>query len=513
MGPFASDKTFFFLSDEQLRLRQAVTKEATVPSVEQWANACFLGEMIGGNPAPDSATCNITQSAYLNPAGQAVAALYPAANVGSDLTDSNTYLSAPVIDESLNLISVKVDEQANPADRISFHYSLTDESIFDPFDPVNQFTSLPGYGSSTAMFGQNAGVNWTRVFRSSLVNEFRLGFTRLGDTVLQQNHGDNIESQLGFPDVLTNPIDLGAPNINLGGNLSGGQISYDGIGDPIQYPENRRDNTYQISDNLAWTSGQNQFKIGADFRRVQIGNYIDFLARGDWFFQGQTMDGILENLYVNGLIQNPLPCNGSPLFTSYPTSSYNPNIDVGACILAQLLIGAPDYAIAVSGTTNNDLGSHGISAYIQDDIHVVPRFLLNVGLRYEYNSPPVEARNHFSVPDLISCPEPCDLLPQFTTVSSSSLPRATYYSTRRDLAPRIGIAWRPMKSERWVVRSAYGIFYDVAIGNVNVLPRMNPPFYDMAAYFQNPATCPNQLCVIQDLLSQTGLQSGVSRAT
>jgi hypothetical protein len=65
-----------------------------------------------------------------------------------------------------------------------------------------------------------------------------------------------------------------------------------------------------------------------------------------------------------------------------------------------------------------------------------------------------------------------------------------------------------MKSERWVVRSAYGIFYDVPISNINILPRMNPPFYNMAAYFQTPS-CPGGLCTVQDILSQTGQQSGV----
>ena len=47
-----------------------------------------------------------------------------------------------------------------------------------------------------------------------IVNEFRLGFTKMRATVLQQNHGDYIESQLGFPDILTNPIDLGVPDIS-----------------------------------------------------------------------------------------------------------------------------------------------------------------------------------------------------------------------------------------------------------------------------------------------------------
>ena len=80
---------------------------------------------------------------YLNPAGQAVYGLYPAANVGSDLTDSNTYLSAPVIDESLNLISAKVDEQANPADTLSVHYSLTDESFSIPSTPSTDSHRYP----------------------------------------------------------------------------------------------------------------------------------------------------------------------------------------------------------------------------------------------------------------------------------------------------------------------------------------------------------------------------------
>ncbi len=469
-GPIIQDKTFFFISDEQLRLRQAVTREATVPSVNQWETAAGLADLLFGCPLNPS--CQI---------GQNVENLYPAANVGSDLTNSNTFLAVPVIQNSENLVSAKVDEQASKADRVSAHYSLTQENLFDPYDPVNAFTSLPGYGSYTMNLGQSTGIDWTRVIRSSIVNEFRLGYTRMRATVLQQSNGQNIETQLGFPEILTNPVDLGAPNINL--------ISFDGIGEPVNYPQERRDNTYQLSDNVAWTVGENQFKIGADLRRVQIGDYLDFLARGDWFFLGETAAAFLSG-------GTSTTCTGAP-----------PE-DPLSCSLAQLIAAVPDYALAVSGSTFNDLGGHGVSAYVQDDVHVIPRFLLNVGLRYEYNSPLVEAHNNFSVPDLIPCPEPCALSPQFTLAATNGIPRATYFPTRRDFAPRVGFAWRPMKSERWVVRSAYGIFYDVAIANVNILPRINPPFYSLAAYFQTP-TCPGMLCTVPDILSQTGLESGV----
>jgi hypothetical protein len=470
-GPLRKNKTFFFLAYEGLRLRQATTREATVPTTAQWQAAAGMAQTLFGCP--------------LNPscqAGQNVFHLYPAGNVGADLANSNTFLSSPIIRNTENLVSVKVDEHASPADTVSLHYSLADENRFNPFDPVNAFTALPGYGSFTGNHGQNAGIEWTRVFRSTVVNEFRLGFIRMRTTVLQQNHGNDIGAQLGFPDVLTTPVDLGVPNINVFG--------FDGIGEPVNYPQDRHDTTLQVADNVAWTVGRNQFKIGADVRRVRIDNYLDFLARGDWFFLGQTTAGIL------GAFGDPTPCKGAP-----------PD-DPLTCSLAQLLGGVPDYALAVSGNTYNSLRSHGVSTYVQDDIHVIPRFVLNVGMRYEYNSPPVEAKNRFSVPELVPCAFPCAGTPQFNVAGTNGIPRATYSPSYGDIAPRIGIAWRPLKSERWVVRSAYGIFYDVGISNINILPRINPPFYNLAAFFQAP-TCPGGLCTVQDILSQTGQQSGV----
>jgi hypothetical protein len=474
-GPIVKNKTFFFISYEGLRLRQATTREATVPSQTQWGMAEGLAQELFGCPLNPS--CQV---------GQNVFKLYPQANVGTDLTDSNTFLSAPVIRDSDNYYSVKLDHHFSAADTVSAHYSLVDENRFSPFDPVNAFTSLPGYGSYTLNHGQNAGLDWTRVFRSSIVNELRLGFVRMRATVLQQNHGDNIEAQLGFPDVLTNPVDLGAPDIN--------PLNFDGIGEPINYPQERHDTTLQVADNVAWTVGRNQFKIGIDFRHVRIDNYLDFLARGDWFFLGDTVAGFPGLGSCSGT-------NGAP--------------DAETCSLAQLLAGVPDYALAVKGNTYNSLRSHGVSTYIQDDIHVVPRFLLNVGLRYEYNSPPVEAQNHFSVPNLVSCPgnpsSPCPLQPQFSLVGTNGIPQATYSPTYTDFAPRIGIAWRPLKSERWVVRSAYGIFYDASIANINIFPRINPPFYNLALYPQTFNCVPGSQmpCTVQDILSQTGQQAGV----
>ena len=273
-------------------------------------------------------------------------------------------------------------------DTVSAHYSVFDENLFSPFDPVNAFSFAARLRQLHAEPRPERGAEWTRVFHSSVLNEFRLGFIRMRATALQQNHGDDIGAQLGFPDVLTNPVDLGSPNINL--------LNFDGIGEPVNYPQDRHDTTLHLSDNVAWTVGRNQFKIGVDVRHLRIDNYLDFLARGDWFFLGQTFAGI------QGYPGNPPVCSGPPPGSPPGTPPEDPT----TCSLAQLLAGIPDYALAVSGNTYNSLRSHGVSTYVQDDIHVVPRLLLNVGLRYEYNSPPVEAQNRFSVPDLVAC-QPC----------------------------------------------------------------------------------------------------------
>ncbi|HUJ21107.1 MAG TPA: carboxypeptidase regulatory-like domain-containing protein [Bryobacteraceae bacterium] len=439
-GPVTKDKTFFFVAYEQLALRQATTRAAAVPSqVERQ-------EALGAVPA-----------AFADAAGLAVFNLFPAANAGSDLANSNTYISAPVIRNSEHLGLAKLDHHFERDDTLSVHYAVFDENRFNPFDPVNAFTNLPGYGSNTLNTGQNAGLNWTHVLTNLAINEFRFGFNRMRAGVFQQNSGHNISAQLGFPDVLTNGVDLGTPNVSL--------LGFDGIGEPVNYPQDRYDTTVHLADNLAWTWGRHQFKFGGDIRDIQLNNYLDFVARGEWVFQ------------CGGQCQSPVQA------------------------LAQLLAGIPDYAISVKGDTYNSLRSVGMGYYIQDDIHVVPRLVLNVGLRWEYNRPPVETHNRFSVPDLSAHSLDCSPMPacQFIQAGTGGVPRATYDSTFTDFAPRIGVAWRPMKSERWVVRGAYGIFYDSSIFNLSIFPRANPPFYEL---FLNPNF--SGTATIETILSQPG---------
>ena len=472
-GPIQKDKTFFFASYEGLRLRQATTRQATVPSqnVDLAEASGFFGLM--------------QNLGYVqNPAGMAALGLIPAANVAvPDLADSNTYVSSPVIQNTVNLLTLKLDRQTGSNNTFSGHYCLFNENRFNPFDPVNSFTNLPGYGSYTINRGQNVGFTWTHVFSSHWINEARVGFNRLHAAVLQQGHGINFGQQLGFPTVSSNPVDWGYPNVNLYG--------FDGLGEPVNYPQDRHDSTYEYADNLAWSTGRHQFKLGTDIRRIQLNSYLDFLSRGDWFFEGFVAQGLAQ---VMAQMLPPALTNVCPGgITSCPPQ-------VGA--LAQLMAGVPDYVVTEAGTTSNGLRTTSLGTYVQDDIRVLPRFTLNVGLRWEFNSPPIEMHNRFSVPDLSAASATCSPYPNcaFIQAGTDGIPRATYGSNLHDFAPRIGFAWRPLKTERFVVRSAYGIFYDENILNLNILPRFNPPFVDISAAVNSTGSS-----VIQDILSQPGM--------
>lgn len=439
-GPIRRDKAFFFVAYEGLRMRQADTRVSTVPSQVERAAALAA-----------------VPPAQRNPAGENVFNLYPAANVGTDLTTSNQFVATPVIRHMVDQLTLKLDYQVSGKDRISGHYALFDEDRFNPFAPTGgAFTDLPGYGSIVPNTGQNIGINWLHIASPTLLNEARVGFNRFRGGIFQENIGVNKNEELGFPTVLSAPVDLGFPLVGVAG--------FSGIGEPTSAPQDRHDNTFHFANTLAWTppfnGGRHQFKFGGDIRQVQMNIFLDIIARGEWEFEG----GFSGNSLID------------------------------------LLRGTPDFAITVAGDTFATIETTALSFFFQDNVRLTPRFTLNLGLRYEYTTPPTERHDRLSVPDLSVNALTCTPQPncQFITVGTMGIPRAIYDDDSNNFAPRIGFAWRPLGTNRFVIRSAYGIFYDVNHFNVNYLPRFNPPFFGVV-FFPNGGTN-----TIQDILNQAG---------
>ena len=444
-GPIRRNKTFLFVAYELLHLREATTRQATVPSQVQIA-------------AAEAAV----PAAQRNPAGVNILNLYPAANVGADLSTSNLFVASPIIQNREQEFVVKVDHHLNDKNTLSGHFALSYGDRLSPYDLLAAFTNLPGYGTTVITHGQNGGGTWTHVFNTRLVNELRFGYNKELGYFSQTDKTDH-NVPLGFPDVLTKPVDLGFPNVTVAG--------FDGIGQPTNTPQNHPTTTLHLADNLAWNpafmGGRHQLKFGFEVRPYWYNLLFDIIARGLWAFNGGPTANSLNPT------QNPL---------------------------IQLLQGTPDFALGVSGNSNMVITTTSYGGYVQDDYRVSPHFTLNLGLRYEYNSPPVEINNKFSDPNLTPFALTCSPKPncQFIIAGTPGLPRGTYSPDRTDFAPRLGFAWRPFGTDRFVLRSGYGIFYDLVILNANLESELNPPFFSVVDFSNNST---NSL-TIQNILSQ-----------
>jgi hypothetical protein len=139
--------------------------------------------------------------------------------------------------------------------------------------------------------------------------------------------------------------------------------------------------------------------------------------------------------------------------------------------IADLVMGVPFVAIRMNPTsdTETNLRTSAFNGFVQDDWRIADNLTLNLGLRYDYNQPPVDTRDRLSTPDLDS---PSGEFIQFGT---RGVPRGGYPPDRNNVAPRAGFAWRPGDSVTTAIRGGYGLFYDVGILNVAVGPRLNPP--------------------------------------
>ena len=451
-GPIKKNKTFFFGAYEGLNLRQATTRQATVPSQVQRQQA------LADVPNP-------------NPAGLAVFNLLPVANAittaGTDLTTSESFVSSPIIRNKQYQVIGKIDHRINDTNSLSGEYAIFNEHRFNPFDPLAAFTNLPGNGSFTLNRGQIVRIEETHTFNARLLNDVRFGFNRSRGGIFQQHSGTNINQQLGFPTALPNSVDFGVPAVSISG--------FDGIGEPTNLPQDRRDNTFHYSDVLAWNpsfnGGRHQFKFGADIRRFQLNFFLDALARGEWVFTGG--------------VSNPVQ----------PSSS-----------LDDLLRGTPFLAITTVGNTQTEQRTTQMDYFAQDDIRLNSRLTLNLGLRWEYNSPVTDNHDRLSVPDLTSNALTCNPKPncQFIIAGTNGVPRATYDPTYTNFAPRVGFAWKPTSSDKFIVRSGYGIFYDGGILNGNILPRFNPPFFTAELFGNNQTAVTPGTLNISSIVAQSG---------
>lgn len=429
-GPIVRNRTFFFGDYEGTRAREGITRIANVPTLAE-REGDFSQSLFGapinpftqqpfpGNQIPDL---------FINPIGKAIAALYPAPNRNVPFEN---FVSSPTQRDRNDRFDARINHSITRSSELTVRYSFADRDLFEPFTGPT-FPAIPGFGDNVPRRGQNLMISETHIFSPALVNEARFAFSRVAASVLQENFGTSINQRVGLPELSTNPRDFGLSFITISG--------FSPLGDEFNNPQQSITNIYQVLDGVSHASGKHLLKFGFDFRAIQQNAFRDVQSRGFLTFSSQV------------------PITGNAL--------------------ADLLLGLPALTGGARLDNPQHLRTESYGFYINDSFRIRPNLTLSAGLRYEYNSPPVDEFDRANLFDAAS--------QSLVAVGTNGMPRSGYDADKNNWAPRVGLAWTLGSKGNTVLRAGYGVYYDQSSLAPSEGLYFNSPFFDFNLFFSLP---------------------------
>ncbi len=428
------NKTFFFVGYEQWRYRNSQIRRANVPTALERAGDFSETRTSAGALIPiydpDTTVPNPSGSGYVRepfaenkvPASRfdalslRVLEYIPLPNTTpiNTYTNEQNFYSQAVQPSNQGVTNIRVDHRFTDSDSAFFRYSGTRNTRWGT-----------GYGLGPAdpdifaRYDQRDNHNWilteTHIISPSIINEFKGNVTRQNLPFQSIGYGGNWPEKLGYPSII--PQDI-FPAVTIGGVLQIGPTSFAfGL---------RAQNNVQIADTVTWIRGKHQIKFGVDQR----------LVRENW-------------------INKSLP---SGQFTFAASLTGNPQAQAGTGVgMATYLLGDETGG---NLTVRSHMSFHSWShaSYIQDDYKLTPRLTLNIGLRYDLRSGPVERWNKHSNFDPYATNSETGMLGVLRYAGVTG-PRHFVDRNSRDLGPRFGFAYALTGDGKTVIRGGYGLVH------------------------------------------------------
>jgi outer membrane receptor protein involved in Fe transport len=397
-GPIKREKTFFFGTFQRATDR-ALTSGGTITGAPTAAGRQMLQSLVGSRP-------QVAALLRFLPAAQtATGATVPLTVNGMrfDIPTGSLTTAAPRTVNN-NQFSARIDHQFNNVHKLAGTYLFNDEEN----EGSGQATPV-GLTTSSPLRTQTFNMTLTSIFTPRFVNEFRAAYNRYNNSV----EGTD-PAALEIPSIEINQLGL------IGFNAAPSRTA---IGLGVNLPQSRVNNTYQILDNVSYTTGNHTLKFGVDVTHRQQRSFFVPTIRGRLAYS-TLQDFVDDNATLGATINSPLP--GGETFQYYFFTDF--------------------------------------FAYVQDEWKVRPNLTLTLGLRYE--TPGNSVASLFNLNERIAAVNgPAFLLnPRPERDTNNFAPRFGFnYSpnTRKD-----GVLGAITGGDKLVLRGGYARAYDASFLNI-----------------------------------------------
>lgn len=422
-APILHDHLFFFGDYQGIKALIGRTLISTIPTVNE-RQGIFTGVSHIYNPA----TTTYNGSSYtrqefagdvittpLDPAAIALLARFP---TPTNLTAAaNNYSRTANDADHQNQFDTRIDGALGARDRVFGRYSYFSD-VEQPVTPLpdgsgaisGSVIGTGGIAGLSHVLGQQAVFNETHTFTTRLLNDFRLGYTRRGNTIDGPTLGSTASATLGIPGIPTNAAFNNAlPLFTLTG--------FQQLGPSASTFSAYQTAVWQMVDSVGLVRGRHALKAGIDFRWYQLNT-----------------------------VSPPNP-TGSFAFTT--TGTDQQGVTGSGNAIASFLLGQVDTFQIDLQTAKIRPRDHIQEYFVEDDWRATDRLTLNIGARWTLHFPSTEKNNQGAVFNLST-----QQLDYLGVNGYSTSARQLHYT---NLAPRVGFTY--LVTPKTVVRSGFGIVF------------------------------------------------------
>ena len=447
-GPIIKNRLFFFFSYEGVRLSSSAqlrSQTLETPEFEQYVIAQNPGSMAAqlfstpGIAPRISTTVSKTDCCSLIPGfgigrwyapGNTSGLMQAVGNGPDGIPDWGVFDLTLPSTSSGNQYNGRVDYTVGKNQFFVSSYIVRLNNFNGGQRPIDDSTFQPRNYAGT--------IGWNRAIGATMLNEFRVNFTRYSFDQTQPVGQTNY----GIPQIRLFDFDIGG----FGSNDSIIGLPQSGT-DPAALAQN----TYALAETFSWVKNKHSWKFGFEDRREQNNNNEPGAQRPQYQFRG------LLNL-----------ANDACCF--YEQVEVNPT---GGQLNGARYFRDSDYGL-----------------FVQDDWKVRPNLTLNLGLRWEYFTPLGEAHNTlsnyiFGSQSFINGSVCAPIAPLSPCPRRGQL----YQPDRNNFGPRIGFAWSPgMYQGKVVLRGGFAVLFNRNSDVINDNVRQDTPYSALATaccFFDN----------------------------